>query len=233
VTTIHTIRYARRDGLRRDHFVDDERPDEPHPTAYHVWLAVSPGHTVLIDTGMGPAADRVPGLRRGPAVVDSLRALGVPPESVETIVLTHLHYDHVGGVRDFPRARYILQRSEVDEFAESWLVDTADLGYLLDSDRLDLVDGDAEVAPGMTVHHVGGHTPGMQVVRVLTNAGHVVVASDASHFLENIQRRSPSPPTHSLPDALRAFERITELADGPHLILPGHDPAVPDHLTAP
>ena len=225
MTRVHPIQYARRDGVRRDHFVDDERPDDPHPTAYYVWLAVSPSRRILIDTGMRPDADRVPGLHRGPAVVASLRALGVSPESVDTIVLTHLHYDHAGGVRDFPRARYLLQRSEVDELVESPLIDKADVDYLLDSGRLDLVDGDTEVAPGLTVHHVGGHTPGMQVVRVLTDAGHVVVASDACHFLENLQRRRPSPLTHSLPDTLRAFDRVTELADGPHLILPGHDPA--------
>ncbi|HJP79374.1 MAG TPA: N-acyl homoserine lactonase family protein [Pseudonocardiaceae bacterium] len=233
MTQVKTIRYAWREGVRRDHFIDDERPDEPHPTAYYVWLVSSPGHTVLVDTGMGPAANRVPGLHRGPPVVDSLRALGVAPESVETVVLTHLHYDHTGGVRDFPRARYILQRSEVDELAESWLVDKADVDYLFDSNRLHLVDGDTEVAPGITVHHVGGHTPGMQVVRVRTDAGHVVVASDASHFHENLRRWRPSPHTYSVPDALRAFERVTELADGPHLILPGHDPAVLAHQAAP
>jgi glyoxylase-like metal-dependent hydrolase (beta-lactamase superfamily II) len=228
---VHAIRYAWREGVRGEHFVDDDRPDEPQPTAYYVWLAVSPEHTVLIDTGMGPGADRVPGLRRGPTVVQSLRALGVLPESVATVVLTHLHYDHAGGVRDFPRARYVVQRSEVDGVADSWLFDRADVGYLVDSNRLDLVDGDVDVVPGMSVHHVGGHTPGMQVVRILTDRGHAVVASDACHFQENIRRRRPGPDTHSLPDAVRAFDRVAELADGPHLIFPGHDPAVPDHPT--
>jgi glyoxylase-like metal-dependent hydrolase (beta-lactamase superfamily II) len=225
VTAVHAIRYAWREGVRRDHFVDDDRPDDPHPTAYYVWLVRSPEGTVLIDTGMAPGADRVPGLRRGPAVVDSLRALGVPPDTVRTVVLTHLHYDHAGGVRDFPHARYVLQRSEVDDTGPSRLVDPADVEYLLGSNRLELVDGDAEIAPGVTVHHVGGHTPGMQVVRVRTERGHVVVASDASHFHEHLRRRCLSPGTHSPADALRAFDRITELADGPRLILPGHDPA--------
>lgn len=228
MTVVHAIRYVWRDGVRGDHFVDDDRPDDPHPTAYYVWLVKSPDHTVLIDTGMAPGADRVPGLHRGPAVVDSLRALGVSPQSVRTVVLTHLHYDHAGGVRDFPRAEYVLQKSEVDNVGPGRLFDPADVDYLLGSNRLELVDGDAELAPGMSVHHVGGHTPGMQVVRVRTELGHVVVASDASHFHEHIQRRRLCPGAHSPADTVRAYDRIAELADGPHLIRPGHDPAVPD-----
>ncbi|HKN98699.1 MAG TPA: N-acyl homoserine lactonase family protein [Pseudonocardiaceae bacterium] len=225
MTRVHAIRYAWRAGVRADHFVDDERPDDPHPTAYYVWLVVSGDHAVLVDTGMGAGADRVPGLHRGPSVATGLRALGVSPESVDTVVLTHLHYDHAGGVRDFPNARYLLQRSELDGLTDTWLVDPSDVDYLLGSNRLTLVDGDADVLPGVTVHHVGGHTPGTQVVRVLTAQGHLVVASDAAHFHENISRRRPGPLTHSVPDAIRAFERVTELADGRHLILPGHDPS--------
>jgi glyoxylase-like metal-dependent hydrolase (beta-lactamase superfamily II) len=239
-TRVHAIRYASRDGKRGDHFLhehsssghssDEDRPDEPHPTAYYAWLVVSPEVTVLVDTGMGPGADRVPGLRRERSVADGLRALGVPPERVPTVVLTHLHYDHAGGVRDFPGARFLLQRSEVDEPENSWLVDRADVEFLLGSGRLDLLDGDTEIAPGISVHHVGGHTAGMQIVRVRTESGPVVIASDACHFLENLRERRLGPLTHSAPDSLRAFDRIDELAGPPGLVFAGHDPASPESL---
>lgn len=234
---LHAIRYASREGVRGHHFHGhDDRSNEPHPTAYYLWLAVSDDQTVVIDTGMRDLrTTKVDGLTPVAAPVDTLRELGVPPESVDTVVLTHLHYDHAGGVREFPKARYVLQQSELDYWTgpiarrmtrERWLVDQDDIDHLQASGRLDLVNGDADVAPGLTVHHVGGHTAGMQIARIATTRGHVVVASDASHFYENIEQDRAAPILHSMPEVHQAFDRVTELADSPNHIIPGHDPAV-------
>ncbi|MDE3077655.1 MAG: N-acyl homoserine lactonase family protein, partial [Chloroflexota bacterium] len=92
--------------------------------------------------------------------------------------------------------------------------------------RIRWVNGDAEVAPGITVHLVGGHTAGMQVVRVATAKGQVVLASDASHYYENIERDRPFRAVHTVPLAYAAFDRVNELAGHPELIVAGHDPLV-------
>src|SRR5205823_13398007 len=92
--------------------------------------------------------------------------------------------------------------------------------------RVDWADGDADVVPGITVHHVGGHTPGMQIVRVATEAGFAVVASDASHFYANIDEDRPYAIVHHLPSMYAAFDTIKRLADDPSLIVAGHDPEV-------
>jgi glyoxylase-like metal-dependent hydrolase (beta-lactamase superfamily II) len=234
---VHAIHFASREGLRGQHFLGhDDRSAEPHPTAYYVWLAVSGRRVVLVDAGLDP--DRhvpMPGLAFHGSPVDGLAALGVAPADVTDVVLTHLHHDHTGTVARFPRARYVVQRAEADYWTgpvaarirrEHWLCAEPDVRHVLGSDRLALVDGDRELAPGLGVHRVGGHTAGMQVVRVHTVAGWVVLASDAVHFTQNLADDRPAPILHAMPDVYAAFDRVRELADAPELVVPGHDPEV-------
>ncbi|MFJ7217716.1 N-acyl homoserine lactonase family protein [Amycolatopsis sp. NPDC098790] len=231
VFEVYALCYGRRTGYRGEHFLGyGEDSAQPHPTAYYVWLAVSPEHTVVVDAGIrAERAREVSGLDYVEPV-RLLAALGVDPASVGHLVLTHLHYDHCGTVGDFPGVRIVLQQSEMDYWTgpwakrierERWLLDEAVLDHL----RPDLVDGDAEVVPGLSVHLVGGHTAGMQVVRVETAAGPVVLASDASHFHENLENDHPAPLLHSMTGVYGAFDRVRELA-GAGLVVPGHDPEV-------
>ncbi|MET7995003.1 N-acyl homoserine lactonase family protein [Amycolatopsis sp. NPDC005232] len=235
---VHALCYARRDGVRGDHFLGHRTDStEPHPTAYYVWLAVSPEHTVLVDAGMHPRrAAQVPGLEYTDPLA-LLAEFGVEPEGVDHVVLTHLHYDHAGRASAFPDATCIVQQSEMDYWTgpwakritrEHWLLDEVELHRLRAYDRLRLVDGDADVVPGLSVHLVGGHTAGTQVVRIATAAGPVVVASDASHFYENLEADLPAPLLHSTTGVYGGFDRIRELAGASGIFLPGHDPRVLD-----
>jgi glyoxylase-like metal-dependent hydrolase (beta-lactamase superfamily II) len=233
---VYALCYGRRSGHRGEHFLGYGKDSaDPHPTAYFIWVAVSPEHTVLVDAGIRPERAReVTGLEYTEPV-RLLAGLGVDPGAVGRVVLTHLHYDHCGTVSEFPGARFVVQRSEMDYWTgpwakrierERWLLDEAVLDHLSDAgERVRLVEGDAEVVPGLSVHLVGGHTAGMQVVRVETAAGAVVLASDASHFYENIEDDHPAPLLHSMTGVYSAFDRVKELA-GAGLVVPGHDPEV-------
>lgn len=232
--------YATRRGVRGQHFLGhDERSQEPHPTAYYVWLAVSDRDAVLVDAGISPSrAASVAGLQYVGSPIELLAQAGVPADQIGWSVLTHLHYDHTGAVAELPSAAYVVQQAEWDYWTgpwagritrERWLVSADDIAHLDAAGaqgRLRLVSGDAEVLPGLGVHLVGGHTAGMQVVRVRTAVGHVVLASDASHFYENFADDRPAPILHSMPAVYGAFDRLAALADGADLIVPGHDPAV-------
>ena len=93
-------------------------------------------------------------------------------------------------------------------------------------ERVSFHDGAYELRPGITVHWVGGHTRGLQVVRVHTQRGWIVIASDASHYLENLRNRSPFPNVIDSGDMLAAYELIETLAESPDHVIPGHDPLV-------
>lgn len=241
---VYALQYASRTSKRGHHFHGyDGRGEEAHPTAYYVWLALSEEHTVLIDAGISrTTAEAIPGLDYYGSPLELVAALGISADEIDLSILTHLHYDHTGVVAEIPRARYVVQNSELEYWTgpwakriakEQWLNSTADVAHITaDPNRLHLVNGDADLLPGLSVHLVGGHTAGMQVVRISTASGHVVLASDASHYYENIETDSPFAILHDIPGMYGAFDRINELADGPGLVVPGHDPEVADRHAA-
>jgi glyoxylase-like metal-dependent hydrolase (beta-lactamase superfamily II) len=93
-------------------------------------------------------------------------------------------------------------------------------------DRVRFHDGAWEMAPGITVHKVGGHSKGLQCVRVHTRRGHVVLAADASHLYAHINERRVFPVTYNVADVLEGYETLKRLASSPDHIVPGHDPQV-------
>ena len=133
---------------------------------------------------------------RSPSV--GLKAIGVEPGDVRDVILSHMHYDHCGNYDLFPHARYHLQDIEMAyatgrcmchaglraPFEEE---DVVAMVRKLFAGRVVFHDGVDELAPGLSVHHVGGHSKGLQVVRVWTRRGWMVLASDASHFYANME----------------------------------------------
>ena len=93
-------------------------------------------------------------------------------------------------------------------------------------------DGDEEIAPGVSVHHVGGHTMGMQIVRVETRRGIVVLASDSSHLYANMEREIPYPIAYNIGEVLEGYRRARALASSRDHIIPGHDPLVMNRYPA-
>lgn len=237
---VYAIRYATRaESFRAEHFYrGDPQPNRRLPIDYYVWAVLEPDRTVLLDAGF----TRSTALRRGnraflQAPTDTLTALGAAAGSVTDVVLSHLHYDHTGYLGDFPGARIHLQRAEwefwngpiADRGEFPHLREDADLGLLAEAvatGRVALLDGDAAVGDGIRLHRVGGHTPGMQVMSVDTAVGTVVLASDASHFYENIGTDRPYSLVDHLPSMYSAFDLINGIASSAELIVPGHDPLV-------
>ncbi len=99
--------------------------------------------------------------------------------------------------------------------------------------RVSFHDGDAELFPGVSLHLIGGHTMGLQAVRVATRGGPLVLASDASHFYANMEQVRPFPIVWSVADMVAGYERLRGLAASPQHIIPGHDPLVMQRYPAP
>ena len=93
-------------------------------------------------------------------------------------------------------------------------------------------DGEDTLAPGITVHHLGGHSKGLQCVRVNTTRGHVVLASDATHLYSHVNEGRVFPITYSVAETLEGYATLKRLADSPDHIIPGHDPLVLERYPA-
>jgi glyoxylase-like metal-dependent hydrolase (beta-lactamase superfamily II) len=204
------------------------------------WVLKDPaGRTVLVDAGFYRQE-----LLKNYGVTDftrpdkALERLGIKPDAVTDVILTHMHSDHVDGVDLFTKARIWIQKEEYAHYAEKTgrpagglpgsepeyitaLVRLHTLG------RVHLVDGDArEIIPGVTVYTGGKHTFASQYVGVNTKAGTVVIASDNVYTYENLEKHVPITATLDAKSNLAAQDRMKKIASNPRLIIPGHDPAV-------
>lgn len=231
------VRYATVDRRRRDNFMVADPHDGPMPMDYFVWLIRGGGRQYLVDTGFNAeaAAARKRTLLRNP--ISALAALGVSAEQISDVIITHLHYDHAGNVDLLPRARLHLQESEMQYAVSRYMTykplrhayhvgDVAHMVQRIFDDQVAFHDGDDKLAPGVELVHVGGHTKGLQAVRVHTARGWVVLASDASHYYDNIGTESPFPVVHDVGAMLEGYRRLLSMAESPDHLIPGHDPLV-------
>ncbi|MGQ4810382.1 N-acyl homoserine lactonase [Candidatus Entotheonellaceae bacterium PAL068K] len=238
--TIYAVQYAHRKTTSTEVFYGDYH-DTPMAMDYFVWAITNDQHTVVVDLGFTEEVGTCRGRQFLRCPSKGLAEIGIDCASVTHVILSHFHYDHVGNYALFPHATFYVQDDEMrfctgryasyPAFRHSFEVDdvVALVRYNFDG-RVAFVDGDQDILPGISVHKVGGHTAGMQIISVETKEGRAVVASDASHYYHNIEKNVPFMVLHDIPGMYRAFERIRELADKPELIIPGHDPLVQDRL---
>lgn len=169
----------------------DEKNNVPQAT--NCLLVQSPGRTILIDTGYGSKlsdkARRRLHAEEGDPLRESLQAHGVQPSDVDTVILTHLHFDHAGGctryaedgelVATFPNAEYVVQQREwsIAAAQSPELAAAYPLEHFLpleQTGRLHLIDGDMEIVPGIRCEVTGGHTEAHQILYI-ESAGHTAV----------------------------------------------------------
>jgi glyoxylase-like metal-dependent hydrolase (beta-lactamase superfamily II) len=211
--------------------------------AMTIWVLKAPGGmTVLVDAGFyrPPYVNRsgVADYTRPDKALKALKPLGITPEDVTDVVVTHMHWDHADGVDLFPKARVWIQKDEFDYYTRTARQPGGDrtglvpdfvlaLVKLNNLGRVRLVDGDAkEIIPGVTVYTGGRHTFASQYVGVNTTAGRVVIASDNLYLYENLDKHLPIAQTFDAKSNLAAQDRMKQLAASPRLIIPGHDPEV-------
>ena len=235
---VYAIKYADRNNRTRvESFIADPAHDQPHPMDYFVWVLKSGDSVILVDTGYDADEAR----RRGRPIITApakaIEALGLSAESITDIIITHLHYDHAGSLGAFPNARFHLQPAEMAYATGPCMCEDAlrkpftgahicDAVTALYSGRVRFAREDDQIAEGVTVHCVGGHSRGLQVVRVKTAAGWMCLASDATHYFENFLQRKPFPIVVDVEAMLAGFDRIQNLASRTELVVPGHDPLV-------
>ena len=234
---IYAVHYGHHERLASANFLHGDPHDQPMPLDYFVWAIVGEKRNFIVDCGF----DAEMGRRRKREFVRSpgvgLSAIGVDPEQVEDVIISHMHFDHCGNHSLFPKARYHIQDRELAYCTGRFMChkatrmpfeieDVTAMVRRVFEGKVQFHDGVDELAPGISVHRVGGHTMGMQIVRVNTKRGWVVLASDATHLYANIEQSRPFPVVHDVGEMLQGYETIRRLASSPQHIIPGHDPLV-------
>ncbi len=245
VHEIYGVKFGQNLHGRRGHYFsgpDGDPHDERMQLDYYVWVLRSAAGDVVVDVGFTAETNA---RRRRDHWEDPSAAvarIGVDVEAVRHVILSHLHYDHCGDTAPFTAATFVLQQRELDFWGGPYArrgafaphVEADDIARIFALDaagRVLRVDGSHEVVDGVWVDLVGGHTPGMQVTRVRTSKGIVVLASDSSHFFENIEQDKPFAVHADVVDMYRAFDSMNEAATS-GLVVAGHDPLIAERFPA-
>ena len=235
---VYAVEYARLVGFGANNLVLGADSARKVDGSMMVWVIKGEGRIILVDAGFyrqefldswkKNVADYVK-----PSV--AVAKLGIKPEQVTDIIISHLHWDHADGADLFPKARVWVQRAEYEHYRVPanrsrtgvFQSDIDMFGRIAADGRLHLVDGDAQtITKGITVYIGGRHTKESQYVSVPVKSGVVVLASDNLYLYENLERHRPIAATWDTVSNLAAQSRMVTIAGGARLIVPGHDRAV-------
>jgi glyoxylase-like metal-dependent hydrolase (beta-lactamase superfamily II) len=254
------VRYGSRVTRRSQSFLNYHvygEPDDTLEVDYYFWVirggtagsgnsgtASGSGGVILVDTGFSPEAGRRRKRDGQHTPADVLPSLGIAPESVRTVVVTHAHWDHTGNLSQFPNAEIVLSQAEYDFWTSPVASRTHfalhseadEIALLIEArkqGRLTLTGGQgATLAPGIELIEVGGHTPGELIVSVDDGAGQVILASDALHHYEEVDQDRPYAILSDLPAMYQAYDLLAEMAAAPGArLVAGHDPEVRARFT--
>jgi glyoxylase-like metal-dependent hydrolase (beta-lactamase superfamily II) len=235
VYSIYAIQYA--GPLRRygAHVLKSLPWDLPIDIGWFFWVIRGPGATLVVDCGVPPRAALDLKLNGYVDPVEKLRRIGIEADQVDRVIISHIHDDHVGGIRAFPNAQFFVQRQEFEFWIKDPMAQKPMFRGLIDSDangylgslegtqRLQLIDGDQTIFPGIELLFAPGHTVGLQVVAANTARGTAILGSDCAHLFESYTQDVTSNLITDLVAWMRTYEKLRARASSPDLLFPGHD----------
>jgi len=232
------VRYGTRTTTRAESYLNWHvygEPDEAFRMDYFFWVVRDGGRTTVVDCGFDPEVGR----RRGREVlvdpVEALAALGVDAATVDRLVVSHAHYDHIGNLDRFPAAEIVMTARELAfwtgpyagrvQFAHSTESDEiATLARAAGEGRVTTFCGSWELGEGFALVEVGGHTPGQLIARVAAEGGEVVLATDALHFYDELTQDRPFFVVADLEAMYAGFDTLRDLTEVPgRVLVAGHD----------
>ncbi len=206
---------------------------------FMIWLLKgNNGKTILVDAGFSDDMEINPKLISFLRPDKMLESINIKNSEITDVIITHPHWDHIGGIDLFPNAQIWMQKEDYDYFVgTAWQEGGNHIGFNnmdvlkivkrnLDK-KLTLVNGDGiEILPGIIVYTGSKHTFESQYVLVNTGSGKVIIASDNAWFYYNITSLLPIPITMDPKAYSKNLKRMKKMVNNTDLIIPGHDPLV-------
>jgi len=213
--------------------------DENIDRNYYIWVIKGKEETIVVDSGVGVTLAAQRKLKGYVNPVEVLERIGVDGTNVTKVVITHIHWDHVGGMEmfpeAFPKATFYVQKKEFDFWAgnpaskKPPFEEVADnfafkiLADLEGTSRLALVCGDQKILPGIELLLTPGHTIALQSVAVNTAKGTAILASDCAHIARSFKEYIPSCLIVDLIGWMGSYDKLRAKATSIDLMFPGHD----------
>lgn len=203
---------------------------------YYFWVITNSTTTIVVDAGVSPQMARQRKLVNYVSPDSALKTIDIDANTVEHVILTHIHWDHAGGLSLFPEASVYVQEKEYQFWmkdpiskspAFSFFWDEAlnkNLSDIENSGRLKLIDGDQQILPGVECILAPGHSIALQAVAVNTVQGTSILGSDCAHFFKNYQHNWPSALIADMVGWMQSFKKLKQKVSSPELLFPGHDP---------
>ncbi|MBT5912605.1 N-acyl homoserine lactonase family protein [Rhodospirillaceae bacterium] len=234
---VFAIKYGERLGTRGSIFMKGDPHDSPMAMDYYIWVIRNDEKTIVVDCGF----DKKEGENRGRTYLRSptegLGLIGIDPAEVKDVIITHMHYDHVGNLSIFPNARFHVQDTEMAYVTgramthpilrhSFVLSEVQEMVAMVYQDRAIFHDGDDDLVPGVTLHHFPGHARGLMAVRVNTKRGWIILASDTAHYYESLAAEHVFITHENIFEMLESYRSLVKLGGDVSRIVPGHDPDV-------
>ena len=238
IWNLYAFCYARHENrVMSETFIGGNPNELSRGLDYFMWAITGPDRCIVIDSGM--TQEKVDSLGRTWIAdpIDHLKEVGIDPDHVDEVILTHAHFDHVGNLHRFPKATFTIQDLEMQSITGRDMThpffrhayhkeDVEELVGLLYDNRLKFVHGDGAYAPGIDYHLIGGHSRGQMGLTVNTERGPVFLASDAIHLFEEVDQELPFIVFYNMAEMLEGYRTCARLAGDRAFLVPGHDPLV-------
>lgn len=203
---------------------------------YYLWCLKGVEETLIVDTGVSPEMARQRKLRGYISPAEILSRIDVNANEVKHVILTHIHWDHAGGLSLFPDAKIYIQEEEYRFWMEDPVAKRPPFGFYSDetvkanlnaidrAGRLVLIGGDQEIFPGIECLLAPGHSVALQAVAVNTAKGTAILGSDTAHLFRNYREDWPSALINDMVAWMRTYDKLRARVASLDLLFPGHDP---------
>ncbi|MGY9055903.1 MAG: N-acyl homoserine lactonase family protein [Alphaproteobacteria bacterium] len=240
VWKLYAFCYGRHENrMMSDTFIGGNPNELCRGLDYFMWAIVGDDRVIVVDTGF--TEDKVKRLNRTWLAdpIDLLAKVGIDAAEVDEVILTHAHFDHVGNLGRFPKAKFTIQDIEMQSITGRDMThpflrqayhqeDVEALVSLLYAGRMKFIKGDGTYAPGIDYHLIGGHSRGQMALTVNTERGPVFLASDAIHLFQEVDEELPFIVFYDMAQMLEGYRTCADLAGERAFLVPGHDPIVTD-----